>query len=335
VSASASTPGLSGERRAAILVLLLGEPVAAELLRHLSPHDAARIAREIAATGPIEADLAQEVLQQFYVEALRPPQERGGTDVARRILSQAQVADEIVDQVLGGEPEPVTALGPLLDAPLDALTRSLEEEHPQTAALVLLHLPPRRAAQALRALPQALQAETVLRMTTLREVRREVVGLVATTLQLRMSEHRVQPASGVGGLERTATILAGLARADVKRLLDELAPEHPEEAERLRGRLFTFESLVAADDRGLQEVLRNVDTSKLGLALVGAEPELAARFFKNLSERAVAVLKEEMEFLRTPDPVEQAAARKAILDWALKLEADGKLTFATAAEGGR
>jgi flagellar motor switch protein FliG len=330
-----ATPAkLSGEKRAAILILLLGEQAAGELFKHLSRRDVARIAREVAQLGPIDNDLAEQVLHAYYLDALRAPAEEGGPEVARRILAQASISEEIVDRLLGQEPDAPDELLPLLEAPPDVLARALQDEHPQTAALVLLHLPPRRAAKLLHALPDTLRAETVLRMATLRQVRGEVLGEVATSLQERLSSRRGQ--ENRGGFERTATVLANLARAETKKLLDELEPSHPEEVMTLRSQLFTFESLITADDRGMQELLRSIDSGKLGMALLGAPDELVTRFTKNLSERAGTMLREEMEYLSAPLPSEQAAVRKEILDTALKLEADGRLIFqqASAEEDG-
>jgi flagellar motor switch protein FliG len=326
-------PPPSGLRKTAILAVLLGEEVSGQLFRHLTKREVARIAREIAQLGPIEPELAESVLEEYYLAAVSGPQERGGPEVARRLLAQASISEDIVDRLLGHDvDDPDDVLGPLLEAPPDVLARALQDEHPQTTALVLLHLPPHRAAQLLGALPEKSRAETVLRMATLKQVRGEVLGEVATSLHERLTDQRGQETGD--GLARTVTVLAAMARIDTKRVLDQLDEEHPEEVARLRAELFTFESLVLADDRGLQELLRQVDSAGLALALVGADEKLRGRFLGNLSERAATMLKEEMEFLGTPNAKDQAAARKSILDLALKLEAEGNLVFAEARPGG-
>ena len=325
---------IPGERKAAILVVMLGEQVSGELLKHLSRREVARIAREIAQLGPIDTDLADEILREYYVNALEAPREQGGPDMARRILLQAAISEEIADQLLG-ERDPDGSesggLGPLLEAPPETLARALEDEHPQTTALVLLHLPPRRAAQLLRALPDEVRAETVLRMATLRQVPGEVLGEVATSLQERLSRHKTREHQD--GLERTATVLANLPRTVTKGVLDELDAEHPDEVAKLRAELFTFESLVAADDRGMQELLRQLDSTRIALALQGADEPLRNRFLGNLSERAAGMLEEEMEYVGTPAPADVAAARKEILDLALRMEAEDRLTFAEPGDG--
>jgi flagellar motor switch protein FliG len=306
---------------------VLGEDVTASLMQHLSKREVARIAREVADLGAVSPGMAQQVLEEYYLAALDGPQQQGGPDVARRILARASIAEDLAEHLLGSQEAEHSgdALGPLLEARPDVLARALRDEHPQTMALVLLHLPAPRAASLLAALPEAARGETVLRMATLRQVRGEVLGEVATSLHERLSAHKSQDAGD--GLARTVAVLGKMARLETKRVLDELESGHPDEVARLRAELFTFESLVAADDRGMQELLRQIDSGKLGLALLGADAALQDRFLKNLSERGGGLLREEMEYLGTPNPKDQALARREILEVALRLEADGSLTF--------
>ena len=303
--------GLSGVQRAAILVVLLGEQATAQLFQHLSKREVAKIAREVADLGPIEPEIAQAVLEEYYLAALDAPVDQGGPEVARKILSQASISEEIVDQLIT-EPAAAQAndvLGPLLEAPPDVLARALQDEHPQTTALVLLQLPPRRAGLLLSALPEEARSETVLRMANVKTVRDEIIDQVATSLHERLSSAK-RGQESQGSIARTATILGSMARAETKTLLEKLEPDHPEQVQELREQLYTFESLMDADDKGMQELMRQVDASRVGLALVGCEEEMISKFLDNLSERASKMLREEMEFLGTPHPKEQAEARK-------------------------
>ncbi len=318
---------LSGARKTAILFVLLGEDVASRLLQHLSKREVARIAKEIAELGTIDPQLAEAVLQDYYLTALKSPAERGGADLARKLLAQAEIPVSLMDQLLGPELRPgEEALGPLLETKPELLARALQEEHPQTAALVLLHLPVERAGEVLAAMPEDAQSETILRMATLKTVRGEVLGEVASSLHERL-DAAGSDREETDGMERTASLLLKLARADMKRLLDALEPDHPEEVEQLRSRIFTFDSLILVDDVGMQSLLRQVDTQKLALALKDASAELSERFLGNLSERAASMLREEMEFLTQVAPNEQEAVRKEIIDLAIKLEAEGTLSF--------
>jgi flagellar motor switch protein FliG len=326
---TASAP--RGARRAAILMVLLGEEVAGKMFRHLAPAEIQSIALEVADLGPIESDVAEKVLQDYFVDAVRPTKEQGGLDVARRLLGQASMTPDQVDRVLNGSPKvTIRKLGTLSDAEPGTLARSLADEHPQTIALVLLNLPPARSARVLGALPDAVRPEIVRRMATLRHVRGELLGEVTASLQERLEAvSSDEPDSAVtDGLEGTAAILQCLSRAEARRVLEGLESADPDQALLLRSRIFTFESLVAADDRGIQELLRMIETKTLALALRGAEESTSKKVLANLSERASSILKDEMEFLGAVRPDDQDAARREVVTAALKLEEEGKLVFA-------
>ncbi len=331
-------PQLAGPRKAAVLMVLMGEEVAAKLMRHLQEDEIAAITREVASLEVIPPEVAQQVLEAYFLDAVRPPEDRGGPEVAERILAKLALPEALRRRWLRGDTgELVEALGPLLESPPRALAKALEEEHPQTRALVVLHLPPRRGAAVLRALPEAARAETVLRMSALRRVREEVLGEVAASLRERLGGAEApgaeEEASGQS-TERTVEILRRMPRAEVRDLLAALESVDPERAEALRRKLFTFESLVQADDRGIQELLRKVETKTLAVALQGAGETLTGKFLKNLSERAAGMLREEMEYSAKARPADIESTRQAILKQALELEQEDKLRFEEEAEDG-
>ncbi len=328
---AAPTAAIPGARKAAILMVLLGEDTAGKLLQHLPRGQMSRIAREVVDLGPIDPAVASQVLREYFVEAIRPTEESGGLEVARRLLSRAAIPEDQQDRLLGRAANPAAKiLAPLLDAPVEVLSAVLAEEHPQTVAVVLVNMPPQRASRVLRALPDAVRAETVLRMAGLRQVRGEVLGDVATSLQEGLRGRAPAEAEGAlqDAVERTASVLANLSRGDARQLIEEVKREQPEQGLALQSRLFTFESLLNADDRGVQEMLREVEAKRVALALKGAPETIANKFFSNLSERAATMLKDEMEFLGQLRPEEQLEARRELVELALKLEADGRLTFA-------
>ncbi len=322
---------LAGPRKAAILFVLLGEDTAAKLLKHLTPDQVSKVGREIAGLGTIEPVVATKVLQEYFVDATRPEQEQGGPDLARRILSRVEASPERLDGMLGRPAERASkALEPVLEAEPAVLARALAEEHPQTSALILLNLPPARAARTLAALPESVRSETVLRMATMRRVRGDLLGEVATSLKERLDNAAPEEseAGEADGIERTASVLSSLGRGATRRLLEALELQDPERAAALKDRVFTFESLLAADDRGIQELLRQVETKSLSLALHGETDEMLQKITKNLSERAAGILKDEIDFLSTVRPDEKRAAQNEIVAAALKLEDEGRLSFA-------
>ena len=292
----------------------------------MNKREVARLAREVAEIGAIENEIAHAVLEQYCQRALGAPAAFGGPDVARRMLSRASISEDLVDQLVHEQStHSDDVLGPLLEASPRVLAKALEEEHPQTTALVLLQLPPKRAAQLLESLPDAKQGETVLRMANVAAVREEIIDDIAFSLRERL--RNAEADEGGGGVLKTAEVLGAMPRVCSKKLLDELEADHPDHVQNLRDNLYIFDSLIDVDDRGMQELLRAVDTAQIARALDEMPEELCDRFFKNLSERAVDRLKEEMELNARVSEPEKEEARKAILQLALQLEADGKLVF--------
>ncbi len=320
-------------RKAAIMMVLMGPELSGNLVKHLTPRQVARLAREIFEMGEIDPGVMNLVLQDYMQEAMAPKPERGSPELARHLLSAAHVPEEQVEQLLG----PVydaneEVLGTLLETPPETLAATLEAEHPQTISLILLHMPPGAASRLLNALPEKVRAETVIRMATLRQVNGKMIGEIAESLKGRLKSTRIQAVDEMDGFGKTAGVLAKMPRMEARQLLDALEPDYPDEISELRGLIFTFESLLQADDAGLQELLKNVDSAKVALALYEAPEELAERFFSNLSERAGSMLREEIEFISSVKPEDQAAARKDIVDMALQLESEDKLTFSEGEE---
>jgi flagellar motor switch protein FliG len=331
--AALAVPAIPAPKKAAILMVLLGEETAGKLLQHLPRGQMTRIAREVATLGPIEPAVADQVLREYFSDAVKPPEERGGVDVARRILARAAITEEQAEKVLGRDPGPAAKLvAPLLQTPVPTLARALGAEHPQTIALVLVNMPSSRAGRVLKQLPDAVRAETVLRMAGLRQVRGELLHEVASTLQegLKSAPADDDSSAALDAIERTAAILASMSRSDARHLLEEIKRDQPEQGVELQSRIFTFESLVHADDRGIQELLREIEAKRIAMALKDAPEEIARKFFANLSERAATMLKDEMEFLGAMRSDEQVAARREVVDTALRLEEEGRLAFAEA-----
>jgi flagellar motor switch protein FliG len=328
---------LSGPRRAAILFVLLGEETATKLTRELPGSHVEAIARELAALDTVDPATAQNVLEEYFVDAVRPEPIRGGPELARRLLSQVATTPERVARVIGRADSGAldAILAPLLDAPPAALARALAEEHPQTAALVLAGLPTDRAAATLAEIPEEQRAKTVQRMASMRQVQGDVIDAVAASLRERIAtDEGGETGTTLDGLARTAAVLSTLGRAAARRLLEQIEGTDPQQAAALRERIFTFESLLLADDRGIQELLRQVETKTVAVALRGADEAIQKKLLSNLSERAAGMLKDEMEFLSAVRPDEQAAARRELLTAAQRLEEEGRLVFAASDGGG-
>ena len=327
---------LPGPRKVAILMVLLGQEVAGPLLQRLPREFVAEIAGEVSRIGAIEPELAQSVLEDYFVDAIRPIPPRGGAELAAQLLASASIPEAARHEILGtSPPDPAKELlAPLLDAPAEVLTSVLADEHPQTVALVLLTLRPDRAAKVLEGMPEETRSGAVKRMSVLRTVRGEVLDAVAASLQERLGTTELPSGDGGDPLERTAAVLQQMKRNEVRALLEALEETDPERATKLREMVYTFDSLLFADDRGIQELLRMVESKTLALALREAEPSLREKFIGNLSERAGAMLQEEIEFLGTVRPSDRQMAEREIVDQALKLEQEEKLVFNEPGEEG-
>jgi flagellar motor switch protein FliG len=335
--ATAKVGSLSGPERAAILMVVLGEETAGGLLKKLPATSAAEVLAQVARLGEVDPRVAEQVLRDYYIDATRPEKQQGGAEIARRLLARTEIPREQHERILGAGGDPVAQLlAPLLATPPQRLSEILAAEHAQTAALVLLHLDPRRAAQVLEAMPSEVSKQVIARMAEVRPVRGEMLEEIVGGLedQVRHAASAPSPRAEVAGLERTAAVLQAMPRGRMRQLLEGVEQSHPGQAAKLRERIFTFESLLLADDRGIQELLRLVETRTLALALDGAPQELADKFLRNLSERAAAMLKEEMEYLGTVRPADREAPRAELIRQALELEGQDKLVFAEGESSG-
>ncbi len=321
----------SAVQKAAILMVLLGPEVAGKLLGNLPRETIGLITTEIMQLDQVPEELARAVLEDYFTEALRPEGYRGGPGIAREMLANAEIPEQELEEWLPTDEAHQTVstvLAPLLETPPEALAAALAEEHPQTAALVLLNLAPPAAAAVLARMPDEQRNETVQRMTALQHVEGGILDEVATSLQERLQDPMATTeAAEEDGMTRTAAVLQEMARSDVRAMLDEVEKVDAERAQELRAMVNTFDTLVLANDRGIQELLRSVETKTLVLALHGEEQALVDKFLNNLSERAGAMFREEMEFLSDVRPDDQKVAQNEIMAKALELEQEDKLMF--------
>jgi flagellar motor switch protein FliG len=327
---------LSGTRKAAILVTVLGVEGAGPLLQHLPQRAVSQIIAEVARLDVVEPETAQAVLESYFVEAMRPARHRGGRQVAQRLLASVELPQEAAPQLPPDESAASDSLlAPLLEANPNVLASVLAGEHAQTGALVLLNLKPAKAGLVLKSLPDEKRIELLRRMAEMRQVRGEVLGEVAESLKERLRDSGDgEDAEGAGSLERTAEVLRAMPRAAARALLDQLAADDPERAARLREMVNTFDSLMLANDRGIQELLRATETKTLAIALHGEEQAIVDKFFSNLSERARGMLEEEIELLESVREEDKQAAHQEIMEQALRLEQEDRLSFAEPADDG-
>lgn len=326
-----SGPEGAGLRKAAILLVSLDADAASRLLAQFDPPDQERLTREIVRLEeqPPLPEERDAVLREFAA-TFRSAQavDRGGLRSARAILEKLHPADEARRILEAVE----TSLGRarfqfLNKVDVQNVVAFIADEHPQTIALILSYLPPAQAARLLEALPLAKQQEVVRRLAALGPTHPTVVTQVEKALESRLSGFAHQDLQEIDGRAAAAAVLNQVSRAVERGILEGLRAEEPELAEGIRRLMFTFEESLRVNDRGIQNVLKNVDTAKLALALKTAAPELREKFFRNMSQRAAARIKEEMDLLGPVRVADVEAAQNAIVDEILRLEEAGEVAI--------
>jgi flagellar motor switch protein FliG len=318
-------------RKAAILLVILGEDAASSVYRHLSPGEVEQLTREIATLKPVDPGTALSVLQDF--ERLVTAGDylaQGGRDYANRLLVKAfgeEGAKDLSRQVEAMAELSASKLDSLGKTDPQQLAKFIEGEHPQTIALILAHLEARQASAVLMRLPEELRAEAVKRLAQLRQFSPEVARRVALVLHKRLESLGEQSRRAYAGLRGVADLMNRLELTTAKTILEGIEKEDPKLALSIRNLMFTFEDLLTVPEAGIRELLGQMDKKTLATALRGASEELKAYVFKSMSSRAVEMLKEDMEVL---GPVKSREIHKAQFEAvavARKLEAEGKITL--------
>jgi len=321
---------LTNRKKAAILLVALGADTASQIFQHLTPDEIEYLSVEVARMGRVNAHLREGVIEEFH--ELCVAQEfiaEGGMDAARDMLTSAfgeEKASIIVARVM--QALQVMPFDFLKKADASQITTFIQNEHPQTIALILAYLQPPQSAAILSGLPQDLRAEVARRIATLDKTPPEVIREVEIVLQKKLSSVVTTDFSHAGGVKSLVEVLNFVDRSTEKTILESLSENNPEIAEEVKKNMFVFEDIILLDDRAIQLVLKEVDTKELAVALKGVGENTQARIFKNMSERAAAMMKEEMEFM---GPVRLRAVEESqqrIVGIIRKLEEAGEIIVA-------
>jgi flagellar motor switch protein FliG len=321
----------AGPRKAAILLVILGEDAASQIYRHLPPAEVELVTREIAELQSVDAETSLAVLEEF--ERLVKAGDsvvRGGKDYANKLLLKAfgeEGAKDLLRELSQTAELSAGRLDSLRKADPQQLAKFIEGEHPQTIALILAHLEAKQASTLLMQLPEGLRAEAIKRLAQLRQFSPEMAQRVSLVLHKRLEALGEQSRRAYAGLRGVADVMNRLELTTSKTILEGIEKEDPKLALAIRNLMFTFEDLLTVPEAGIRELLGQMDKKTLATALRGASEELKNFIFKSMSSRAVDMLKEDMEVL---GPVKSREVHKAQLEAvavARKLEAEGKLTL--------
>jgi len=327
---------LTGPRKAAILLVALGEEAAAAVYRNLSEREVQTVTQEIAEMGHISPETAQKVLDEY--QQLMLTQEylsQGGTDYATRLLVKAfgeEGARNLLDQVSRTQEMSASKLDSLQKADPIQLAKFLENEHPQTIALILAHLDSRQASSLLMKLPEKTRAEAVKRLAQLRQFSPEMAQKVSVVLHRKLQALGEQSRRAYAGFKGVADLMNRLEPSTCKVILEDIERDDPKLSLSIRNLMFTFDDLQGVPESGIRELLSHLEKKTLAMALKGASEQLRNHIFKTMSSRAVEMMKEDMDVLGPVRSRDVAKAQQECVAVARQLESQGKLVLKTEGE---
>ena len=324
-----ATEDMNGVQKAAVLLIALGPEKSSQIFKHLKEEEIEELTLEIANTRSISPALKEEVIEEFYQVCLAQQYiAEGGIGYAKELLEKALGDDRAQDVI--------TKLTASLQVrPFEFIRKTepsqvlnfIQEEHPQTIAMILSYLSAGQASLIIGALPPEKQADVAKRIALMDRTSPEVIKEVERVLERKLSSLINQDYSIAGGVDAVVNILNTVDRGTEKRIMESLEIEEPELAEEIRKKMFVFEDILLLDDRAIQRVLRDVDNSDLGVALKGANDEVQSAIFKNLSSRLAAMIKEYMEFMGPVRMKDVEEAQQKIVGIIRKLEDSAEIVI--------
>ncbi len=326
-SSDSETPAIRGITKAAVLLVSLEADVSAGILKNLDQDTVEEITREIAHLDRVDESLRGEVIEEFYNLALASQYVKsGGISYAKALLDKVLPPDQAVRILRVIETQvhkrPFSFL-----AKTDAenLMTFIQDEHPQTIALILSHLPATKSSEILTGLPNTKQTEVVARIAHMDNTNPEVIKEVERGLEMRLSGVVSQTFEKAGGIEAVAEMLNLADRTTEKGIMESLEAQDPDLVEEIRRLMFIFEDIMLVNDKGIQMVLKEIENEDLSLALKTASPDLRDKIFRNMSERAAEMIKEDMEYMGPVRVSDVETAQQKIVDVVRRLEDSGEL----------
>jgi flagellar motor switch protein FliG len=333
-SAKHKQQDFNGRQKAAIFLVTLGSEVAAEIFKHLREDEVESLTFEIARLERVESETRDMVLEEF--QELMIAQDfisTGGIDYARELLDKAlgvQKSIDIINRLTSS----------LKTRPFDFIRRTdpthllnfIQQEHPQTIALILAYIEAQKASQILGQLPESKQSDVARRIATMDRTSPEVIREVERVLEKKLASLSSEDYTAAGGVQSIVDILNMVDRTTEKNIIEALDEEDPDLAEEIKKRMFVFEDIVLLDDRSVQKVLRNVDNQELAKALKAVDSDVQEKIYRNMSKRAAGLLKEDMSFLGPTRRKDVEEAQQKIVSIIRKLEEQGEIIIARGEE---
>ena len=324
---TADISGLNGPQKTAILLLSLGEQFASEVFKRMDKKELTAVSKAMVDLGTVPKETVEAVLREYYQSMISGRESiRGGQDAVKRLLLpnlDSETAKYVSDVLnLESGPVPFDEIGKVSPK---LLAQILRNEHPQTLALIVGNLPPDGGAELLTSLPADLRTEILLRLANLEAVPEEMLMTVDKVLQRQIIAMGGKEGKKVGGVHAVAEILNAVDRATEEEVLSEIEEESPGMSDEIRNLMFVFEDVKNLDDRSVRELLKEISNEDLSMALRGAKDDLRELFFKNMSERAANMIREDLEVMGPTRLSEVEAAQQNIVKIVRRLENEGRV----------
>lgn len=320
---------ITGLQKAAILLISLGPEKSALIFKHLKEEEIEELTLEIANTRSVTPQIKETIINEFYEVCLAQQYiAEGGIGYAKELLEKALGADKAVE-VLNRLTASIQVKPFEFVRKTDAsqLLSFIQDEHPQTIALILSYLGPSQSAMIVSALSPEQQVEVAKRIATMDRTSPDVIKEVEKILESKLANLVNQDYTIIGGVDHVVEILNTVDRGTEKHIMETLEIEDPELADEIRKKMFVFEDILLLDDRAIQRVLRDVDNNDLAIALKGANEEVQNAVFNNMSKRLAVMIKEDMEFMGPVRMKDVEEAQQKIVNTIRKLEDSGEIVI--------
>lgn len=325
---------LSFRQKAAVILMLLGPDLSGKVLQHFEEAHIEALSLEVARLDKITPAQREAIIDEFHDVAVAQDYiAEGGVEHAKRVLESAfgpEKAGAIVDRIV--EAMQVVPFDFLRKADPQQVLTFIQDEHPQAIALILAYMPLNNAALILGKLPTELRADVAARIAMMDQTPPEVIARVEEVLERKVSSVIGQEMSSAGGPKALVDLLNRVDRATERLIMDSLSEKSPELAETVKNMMFVFEDIVQLDDRAVQQILREIDMKELATALKGTAADVQTKVFTNMSERAVGMLKEDMEFMGPVRLKVVEEAQQKVVAVIRRLEEAGELTIGRGGE---
>ena len=321
----------AGLRKAAIVLISLGDQAAAELLRQLPEEDVQLVSQEVARLTTITSEQAENVLEEFYqLSIARDYMVRGGMEYARKMLIEAYgpvTSRKLLDRLASAVVTDLSGFDLLQQADPQLLAKYIHNEHPQTIALILSHLDPSHGASLLISLPAEMRADVTQRMASLDQISPDIISRIAKVVGQKLRALGESSRESSGGVRAVAEMLNRLDMATTKEILDRIESEDANLGATIRHLMFVFDDLLHIPPPGMKEILGRVDRKQLTMALKGTSDNLQNHFLQCMSQRGAQMLREDMEALGPVKIRDVETAQQQIIAMVRQLESEGVISL--------